>query len=345
MELLVVIAIIGVLIAMLLPAVQKVREAAARVQCLNNLKQMGLAAQLYHDAHQVLPPGYLGPQLGPGQGSSTHPEEGLWVGHFPMLLPYLEEEPLFRRLAIDFRVTAVGNKKWWWAQPAAGPGEPDVANYSVATQRLKAFLCQSVPVFTAEANNPDLAAGGTFVGMHVYHTAERGITTSGWRDEYGTAAAFRPLGITHYNGVAGTGLGTHPLYSLYEGVFTNRSTNPLSSVGIPDGTSNTLLYGEASGTRWMTRPRTRNIAWMAGGGLGTYLGLGYGDETTVPGFGSYHPGGVPFCFADGSVRLLSRGTTAWSGNDSDPKGTGWIVLQRLAGRRDGEQADVDGLGQ
>jgi prepilin-type N-terminal cleavage/methylation domain-containing protein/prepilin-type processing-associated H-X9-DG protein len=89
-ELLVVIAIIGILIALLLPAVQKARESAARVQCQNNLKQMGLACHAYHDANRRLPPGYI------ATGTSTSPGWG-WAAY---LLPYLEEQNLYRQ--IDF---------------------------------------------------------------------------------------------------------------------------------------------------------------------------------------------------------------------------------------------------
>ena len=91
-ELLVVIAIIGILIGLLLPAVQKVREAAARIQCENNLKQIGLACHSYHDANQGLPPGYTATAAYP----STSPGWG-WQAY---LLPYIEQGNLYRQ--IDF---------------------------------------------------------------------------------------------------------------------------------------------------------------------------------------------------------------------------------------------------
>ncbi len=92
-ELLVVIAIIAILLGLLLPAVQKVREAAARMQCSNNLKQIGLACHSFHDANTGLPPGYTATS-GP---SSTSPGWG-WAAY---LLPYIEQDNLFRQINLN----------------------------------------------------------------------------------------------------------------------------------------------------------------------------------------------------------------------------------------------------
>ncbi|MHB1421705.1 MAG: DUF1559 family PulG-like putative transporter [Gemmataceae bacterium] len=118
-ELLVVIAIIAVLIGLLLPAVQKVREAAARAQCSNNLKQIGLALHNYHDTYGNLPSGYLCPQP---QASFFYTSPGWSWG--AQLLPYLEQQNLFQQ--INFSV----------------PVE-DPSNQAIRTTILKAFVCPS----------------------------------------------------------------------------------------------------------------------------------------------------------------------------------------------------------
>jgi prepilin-type N-terminal cleavage/methylation domain-containing protein len=117
-ELLVVIAIIGVLVALLLPAVQQAREAARRSQCKNNLKQIGLAMHNYHETHNVFPPGYV-------QIPSTARNEATWIA---FILPFLDQGPMYNQL--DFNA-------------CGGCTAPGSTNFPVHSAYLPVMLCPS----------------------------------------------------------------------------------------------------------------------------------------------------------------------------------------------------------
>ena len=124
-ELLVVIAIIGVLVGLLLPAVQKVREAANRVKCANNLRQLGLAAHHYHDVQQHLPPGI----------GYYPPAGGVFGPYFFHLLPYVEQDNLYR--------SALGSVSY---PPPDGPTTVYYpGNNKVYSKPVPIFLCPSDP--------------------------------------------------------------------------------------------------------------------------------------------------------------------------------------------------------
>src|SRR5215475_9922340 len=102
-ELLVVIAIIGVLIGLLLPAIQKVREAANRMSCTNNLKQLGISAHNYQGTFNKLPPGYLGPLNNTTASKTALADPTIqWVGVLTFLLPYMELNQIYQQIAQDW---------------------------------------------------------------------------------------------------------------------------------------------------------------------------------------------------------------------------------------------------
>jgi prepilin-type N-terminal cleavage/methylation domain-containing protein/prepilin-type processing-associated H-X9-DG protein len=216
-ELLVVIAIIAVLIALLLPAVQAAREAARRAQCVNNLKQMGLAIHNYHSTNDGLPPG--GQSFSGGDGGGI-PSLG-WV-HGPQnfsmktrILPYMEQQPLYN--ALNFRVTASN-----WVPGPAAPYVRDgsLMNSTAAWAKIAFFICPS------DGNNSNQTMPGP--GQACGSCVQGGSNISYANN----------LGLNRYNqNWAMSG----PSYMAGNDCCF---TKPLSFASVTDGLSNTVMWSE-----------------------------------------------------------------------------------------------------
>jgi len=207
-ELLVVIAIIAILIGLLLPAVQKVREAAARSTCQNNMKQLTLATHNYESANQVLPPG-----VNNNNGTINSRFGGSMAGTTAYCLPYIEQDNVFRTFA----------SPGTWVMPSTA----SYYNGSGSTATIKTLLC---PSDVAGVVTP---TGGSFA-FFVYYPG--GMT--GWYFPGNT-----PYGRTNYASNAGY-LGNVPGYP-YPGPFATNTRTKMTDIA--DGTSNTFAFGEALG--------------------------------------------------------------------------------------------------
>ncbi|MFQ3651062.1 MAG: DUF1559 domain-containing protein [Gemmataceae bacterium] len=323
-ELLVVIAIIAILIGLLLPAVQKVREAAARMQCSNNLKQIGVAAHNYHSTFGHLPPGSSGPApnvLFPDVGWDS----GALVGVLVHLLPYVEQENVFRGFST---LQNPNNTTPWYSV------NPD---WTMAHTVIRSYMCPSATF--------DHAGSAAYMAFHHSGSPVPGQSVGAvmlWFPTYNALAGSSYIGIAGANGpFASTSSpfdGPGANLNLYEGIYYTRSRTKLEH--ITDGTSNTLMFGEGLGGgptntdgKW---------TWAGSGVLGTKFGMRAPTAQRGPGwqfFSSRHTGIVQFCFGDGSIRPLRYG-----GSDiRNPAGTSWYVLQSLAGKADGETRNTSEL--
>jgi type II secretory pathway pseudopilin PulG len=322
-ELLVVIAIIGILVAMLLPAIQAARESARRSTCINCLRQVGIAALNFESANKQLPPGYLATNtnyINPIVDSDPAPS-GLknyhqMTGVFTYLLPYLEASTIADEFTQQLRLgTDTFDNSF--TSTASDPA------WAVAQTHLSVLLCPSVPTEPPQTGYMDKVYARYAAGNHR-------LFSDGWKNEVGE------MGLTHYMGVSGVwgwmgptltfnmGYGQQSVSKDLIGVFSVRSKTHLGKV--VDGSSHTLMFGEAPGTigTGIPDPEGGSFSGMAYGhmwaGWGTlptshgmevsrennYTGKGEVYETMWLYYGSTHPSVAQFCFVDGSVHSISK---------------------------------------
>lgn len=270
-ELLVVIAIIGILVSLMLPAIQAARESARRTQCQNNLKQIGVALQMYHDAVKVFPPG------------SLIMDDGYSWGAQMMLLPYLEQRWAYE--SVNFRSTGASYEIK--ALQAAKAPDP-------TSQPFKVLICPSDPRgFYRLLSGPTGPYPNTGDCGLLYPGSYLGVAG----DKEGVDPSL-PINKCWYSGGIDNG----------SGLFYDFSRTNIASV--LDGASHTMAFGERGipgdyGWGWVLVGGQECEQYISAqrGILYPTANTPY-DETLLH-FWSRHPGGTHFLFVDGSVHFLN----------------------------------------
>jgi prepilin-type processing-associated H-X9-DG protein len=300
-ELLVVIAIIAVLIGLLLPAVQKVRGAASRLQCANNLKQLAIACHSYEESQGSLPRDGFPENPDTSHGSGSTPGVGCcgvggphwsWIAR---ILPQIEQQNLYAQAGIP-----------------NGNMNANANSLAAIATNIKTLTC---PDDTTQPRTRTTSAD--LVGTLVAVTSYKGVAGSNW------GADWYPGDLTFSTPFRVPVSGTLPLQNGLErgdGIFWRGDIRfgTLRLIDITDGTSNTFMIGEdvpelilwnawaysngATGTCAIP-PNTGIIP------VGGYTSLGTGDAGNWPtrySFRSRHPNGLQFALADGSVRWVDN---------------------------------------
>lgn len=356
-ELLVVIAIIALLMALLLPAIQKVREAANKMLCGNNIRQIGIASHNYHGDYGRLPPGQLAQLTVTGSPYTiyTGTLNVQHIGVLTMLLPYMEQQLLYNQMQTTTPTYPLGGGGSagqpgfdFGLRTASAPWWTNSVDLTIASSRFKMFTCPSDDVnnplrarlapaalySTLSGGSPpgvirSIGAGGTpLSGAPPAVTALQGNIMPG--------TTGNALGRTNYTGVASGGWPNSLVAfdAQYTGIMANRTDLSLGQISVQDGTSNTLMFGEGLGGVGAGN-RDTAWSWMGVGSLPTLYGLArstvpYPGEgtpaSTAPGwsswkhFSSRHATVVQFCFGDGSVRGLRFQPATWVDPTTAPQG-------------------------
>jgi prepilin-type N-terminal cleavage/methylation domain-containing protein/prepilin-type processing-associated H-X9-DG protein len=275
-ELLVVIAIIAVLIGLILPAVMKVREAASRMTCLSNLKQLAMATHAYHDSQGTFPVDSL-------RAYGSQSQSWSWLAR---ILPYIEQNNLYQQ----------GNI----------PNNTLYQDRDLVTAQIKLFLCPSDLALTAGPRG-DAADLGDYPGAHgfqpvisVGQTNYKGVSGANW--SWGDPRWHNP-------GTNGSGDGlTNGDGLFYRGDYMT----PKRLTSVTDGTSNTFMIGEdvPSKNHWCSWPYANNATGTCAIAPNAKRldGTEYDprDWGNVYSFRSRHTGGLQFAYADGSVHFISN---------------------------------------
>lgn len=291
-ELLVVIAIIGVLVALLLPAVQAAREAARRAQCSNNLKQIGLAYHNRESTFKEFSPSFVG---------EAPANQGKACGWGPFILSFIEQGVLADQY----------NTNYAYYPSSADPAvlAIQMANQNVVKQPIPSFACPSTP--TSER-------------LYTYSFSYPGYPTiswQGWNADYGPIRGVYDETRAYVGMPSGT--------NLTGALQADKGT---SIAAITDGTSNTVLIAEIAGRRQVYRKRIpiTGVETSYGGGWGDStagamrLNTSTADGTMWPGpcavnctnyyaFYAFHPGGAQAVYCDGSVRFINSSISAFTG--------------------------------
>ncbi len=289
-ELLVVISVIGILIALLLPAVQSAREAARRMQCTNNLKQIALAAHNYLDVNNALPQGM------PFQVDANHPENTafgqMWNAHsvFVAMLPQLDQQPLFN--AVNFNMNV-------WNAP----------NFTIHGVGINTLWCPSdYRVFEARTF-PDgaLQDPGATTMRYTSYAANSGTWMLWCQQELPPQLSMK--GLFHIRSAVS-------LASITDGLSNTFAVSEHAHTMLDDTTApwwhlwTSGNYGDTLFCTLYPMNPFRKVDGMAA----DWYADGTGDDRQAPfiiGASSLHPGGANFAFLDGSVRFLKDTVNSW----------------------------------